>query len=103
MRYAVHTTAKPEWHKFYPALGHDDGPKRDAAGDCFYGWGEKMEKGQGCIPHTVLYDMSLEEARNWARILIADGYQVVVSKHEDWSDQIHDSVTPFYYRAAHQH
>lgn len=100
-KYAIHTTANPEWHKF---VGWTEELKMDAAGDCFYGWGEPPARTRDrCIGHTVIYGMDLEDARSWARILVGDGYQVVVTEHDDWSQVITDSKTPIHYRAAHQH
>ena len=103
-RYAVHTTATPdqvEWISW--AQKHDAPPIDDEVG-CFYGWGEPVERERGCIRQTVLYAIpTLDEARWWARELVARAHQVVVTDHDDWSIQITGAETPIYYRAAHQH
>jgi hypothetical protein len=95
--YAVHTTLPPS-HRIFQG----ETQNIQAIGDCFYGWGEPCDTRQ-CIRHTVLYGLDLEYARRLAHYIVQQNAQVVVTTHEDWSDQVCDASTPFYYRAAHQH
>lgn len=79
-RYALHTTARAG----------------EASKDCFFNWGFPV-KGEFCMHHTVLRDLSYETVVWLSRYLVSENQQVVVTDDADWDERINDSNIAVYY------
>jgi hypothetical protein len=78
--------------------------------DCIYGWGEsrftKAERKEyrvkgKCRPHNLIVGMEYADAADVARVLIADGYEVVLTDMHDWSELVGNA--PIFYLSTHAH
>lgn len=85
-RYALHTTAR---------VG-------SSSEDCFFGWGTS-KKGELCLNHTVLRDLSYETVVWLASYFVHVMYQVVVTEDSDWGELINDGSIAVYYSPTHEH
>lgn len=85
--YTVHTTSRQ---------GEEESK------DCFYGWGDPR-KGEGCIQHTALDGLSFDNAAWISRLLANLGFQVVVTRSDDWTKVVNDANVAMRYDAGHVH
>ena len=97
MPYTIHTNALGESLELF-GFGIAD----PDAGDCLYGWGEKIVDAR-CPIHTTLQVESIKDAAAVAKFLVERGKQVIVSDHDDWSQVVNSADLPIIYLAEHQH
>lgn len=73
VRYALHTTYRT--------------PQTPVSHDCFYEWGG-INRGEACLHHTVVQDLSLEAAAFLSNMFASMGEMVVVTDSVDYGNII---------------
>lgn len=74
----------------------------DASWDCFYGWNEAARL-ETCVQHSIIDNLPFLAASKISKLLEQAGYEVVVTRTDDWSKVVTDAHMALHYKAAHAH